>query len=334
MKSNPFTSAIYENIWLKHYGKGQKASKFNFLNGVKFIEGKLPRYYTNIGENYTSGLFYRIDQSKSDYEGKVCVIFDVPEYLHSKLNLDCSNLKILKIQQYKGLYVNLKNYKSLDEVIFNCYNSGKSRYNFRRSLKQLHKNHDISKKMFFGQISEDEYIGLIHEFKRILETRFTALNTHNTVLPMWDFYKEVLFPLINDKHVALFVIYDAEQPIAMSFNFVYGDNLVVALRTFDIKYNRIGLGNIEIYYLIEWCLENNINILDFSKGESDYKERWCDTEYRYQHHIIYDSKSGKATAVAIFMAYYYRLKQFLRDQNINSRVTKLQFRLKKWNVSD
>ncbi|WP_417370888.1 GNAT family N-acetyltransferase [Gelidibacter japonicus] len=328
MRSNPFTSNIYENIWLRHYGKGRNAHKFKFLEGVKFIKGKWPDQYVNIGENITSGMFYQINQSVTDYKGKCFVVYDVPQYLDSEKTIKSSDIKILKIRQYKGLYVDLVKYNTIDDVILKCYNSSKSRYNFRRAIKQLHENHDITKKMFFGNIEEEEYNSLIHDFERILESRFDAINTHNTVLPMWNFYKEVLFPLINKKLVALFVIYDAGIPIALSFSFAYGDKLVVALRTFDINYSRVGLGNIEIYYLIEWCIENKIEILDFSKGESDYKDRWCDTDYFYEHHIIYDSTSLKAKATARAMATYFNFKQYLRDKNINLMITKWKYKMK------
>ncbi|MCK0124125.1 GNAT family N-acetyltransferase [Gelidibacter sp. F2691] len=331
MRSNPFTSATYESIWLKYYGDGKQVFKFNFLEGVKFIKGKFPGQYVNIGNNYTSGLFYSIDRSKLDYKGKSFVVYDVPEYLHTNVALEATPLKIRKIRQYKGLYVDISKYQSIDDVISNCYNSSKSRYNFRRSVKQLHENHDITQRMFWGNIDIEEYNLLIRDFERILETRFDALNTHNTVLPMWDFYKEVLFPLINHKQVALFVMYDKGAPIAMSFSFVYDDILVVALRKFDISYSRIGLGNIEIYNLIQWCLEHKIRILDFSKGESDYKDRWCDSTYVYHHHIIYDSTSLKAKLSANSTANFYKFKQYLRDRNINSLVTKRTYKLKHLN---
>jgi len=328
MKSNPFSSSTYENIWLNHYGNGQQSQHFKFIDGVKFIKGNKPSQFVNIGKNFTNGMFYQINDKANDYKGKSFVVYDVPNYIKTDDGFQSLDIGVLKLKQYKGLYVDIAQYNAIDEVVLKCYSSSKSRYNFRRSVKQLNEKYEITKKMFFGDIQREEYDQLINDFQRILEIRFDAKNTHNTVLPMWDFYKEVLFPLINEKRVALFVIYDSGKPIAMSFNFAYDDNMAVAMRTFDISYSRMGLGNIEIYYLIEWCIENKIKILDFSKGESDYKERWCDTEYLYEHHIIYDSNSLKAKTTAKAVASFYNFKQFLRDKNINSLVTKWKYRLK------
>ncbi|MEM9679883.1 MAG: GNAT family N-acetyltransferase [Bacteroidota bacterium] len=328
MKHNPFASEIYRDIWLKHYNNGHKGISFKFLKGVHCI--KDGKRYVNVGKNFTNGMFYAIDDNVTDYKGKTIVVYDVPKYFKTTDLSGNSPLKCIKVRQYKGLYVDVSKYKTLDELLVEKFKKSKSRYNFRSSVKKLEKNYDISQQVFFGDIEKEAYDELIQQFKRILETRFDNISTHNTVLPMWDFYKEVLFPMILEKQVALNVMYDGEIPIAMSFSFVYDDDtFVVALRTFDMNYYKEGLGNIEIYRLIEWCMNNGITTLDFSKGQSDYKERWCDVEYTYEHHIIYDSKSLKASLSAKTIANTFRLKQYLRDKKVNIMITKAIYKVKK-----
>lgn len=323
MRSNPFNTDSYENVWLKHYGGGQKAQKFKFLNGVKFIKGKLSGQFTNIGGNYTSGLFYEINKNEFDYKNKSFFIYDVPQYLDSS-QIENGDLKVIKLRQYKGFYVDIQQYKTMDEVLLKCFNSSKSRYNFKRTMKQFNEQHTVSCKMFLGQIDSDEYEELMDQFETMMKARFEGLEEENTLLPMWDFYKDLLFLLINEKKVGLFVVYSDNAPAAMSINFLYDDNLVVATRTFDIDYFKLGIGNTEIYYLIEWCIENEINILDFSKGERDYKKRWCDNEYYFERHIIYDSSSIKAKTTAKAVVGFHNFKQYLRDKKINLLVHKLK----------
>lgn len=243
--------------------------------------------------------------------------------------MDCGqieddDLKVIKLRQYKGFYVNVQQYTSIDEVLLKCFNSSKSRYNFKRTLKQFNEQHVVSSKMFLGTIDSIEYKDLMDQFETMMLARFEDLEAENTLLPMWDFYKDLLFPLINEGKVGLFVVYSDNIPAAMSINFLYDDNLVVATRTFDINYFRLGIGNTEIYYLIEWCIENQIKILDFSKGERDYKKRWCDNEYYFERHIIYDSNSIKAKTTAKAVEGFHNFKQYLRDKKINLIVHKIK----------
>ena len=323
MRFNPFNSPTYEKIWLNHYGEGKNKFKFNFLTGVSFIKGSWPNQYINIGGNYTSGLFYKIDKNILDYKNKLFVIYDVPQYLQSKQISEDDELRLIKLKLYKGYYVNIQQYSTIEEVVSKRFNSSKSRYNFRRTLKQFNEKYDVSSKMFLGEINLLEYNKLMGQFVKMMEARFNDLDTENTLLPMWDFYQDLLFPLINESKVGLFVIYSNNIPVAMSINFVYDDNLVVATRTFDINYFRLGIGNNEIYYLIDWCIKNKINFLDFSKGERDYKKRWCDTEYYYERHIIYDTNSIKAKVCAKTIESIHNFKQYLRDKKVNLLIHKI-----------
>ena len=107
----------------------------------------------------------------------------MPQYLDSE-NIETPDLKVQSLKHYKGFYVNVEQYKIIDDVVSKCYNSSKSIYNFRRSLMQLNENHDISFKMFLGNIERTEDDFLMTNFQRILEIRFESLGVHNTLLPM------------------------------------------------------------------------------------------------------------------------------------------------------
>ena len=60
------------------------------------------------------------------------------------------------------------------------------------------------------------------------------------------------------------------------------DTLFDAITVFDIDYSKFHLGSITIMKLIEWCIENEIKILDFSKGYFEYKRRWCTKIYDFE----------------------------------------------------
>ncbi|RKE95294.1 GNAT family N-acetyltransferase [Ichthyenterobacterium magnum] len=323
MNSNPFTSSTFETTWSKYYDKKKKAVAFNFVNGVKFI--KTPFFlFKNIGKNFTNGITYSINNSAIDYKNKAILLYDVPDYFLLN-NKNPINISIKKVRQYKGFYADLSKFKNIDDVLAAYFNSSKSRYNFRRSLKQLDEKLQISYKVYFGAISKEDYNKEMSAFKELLGKRFDEKNTFNTVLPMWDFYQELIYPLILEKKVVFNVVYNSNVPIAMSINFLNNDVLMVSIRTFDVDFNKMNIGNIEIYKLLEWSLDNGIKKLDFSKGESYYKKRWTDTAYFYYHHIVYDKKSPSAILVANGVVMYFKFKQFLRDKNVNALYTKLKY---------
>jgi len=329
MVNNPFASKTYENTWLKHFNNDAKrVHEFDFIKNVRFIKHKWFPYYENIGKNLTNGMLYELDGNKDDFKGKSLIVYDVPNYI--LIDYDIKNsIKLKKIKQYEGCYGDISALITSEDIINNYFKSSKSKYNFKRSLRQLNEKLDASYKVYFGEISKDLYLQEMRAFKKLLSKRFDGKNTFNTVLPMWDFYEELIYPLIIKKKVALNVIYNEVQPIAMSINFIYDSSLAVAIRTFDIDYNKFNIGNIEIYKLIEWSVSNNLKTLDFSKGKGGYKERWTDTDYFYDFHILYDSRSISAVIIANYLAFYFKLKQYLRDKNVNGGYLKLKHLIKK-----
>lgn len=314
--SSPFTSETYENIWKAHYCKGEEVVSFDFIKGAKFIKkGSLP-LFINLGSNFTNGMTYTIDESANDFQSKVALIHDV--HTRDAISYESTErFKLIKIAQYPGCYADISSYKTSDDILSACFNSSKSKYNFRRSLKLLEEGKDIAYKTYYGDIEKETYQHEMQFFKELLSRRFDDKNTHNTVLPMWDFYEELIYPMIQDKQVALNVIYDRAQPIAMSINFIDDNTLIIAMRTFDIDYNKMNIGNIEVYKLLEWSIKNGIKTLDFSKGIAEYKKRWTNDMYEFHHHILYDSKSILATTIAKSLAHFFTFKQYLRDKNVN-----------------
>ncbi|WP_347925805.1 GNAT family N-acetyltransferase [Pontimicrobium sp. SW4] len=328
MISNPFTSQTYGSIWTKHFSNDEEINSFDAVNGVKFVKDKRFPFYVNVGKNQTNGMTYQLDSTASNFKNKTVLIHDVLSYLQEEQNTKNSRIKVKIIPQYKGLYANLSEVKSIDEVMVSCFSS-KSRSRFRGRIRQIETNFNISQKVYFGDIDKADYLEKMDVLKSFIVSRFEQRNEHNSVVPLWGFYVDLIYPLILEKKVVFNVINDGEVPIAMSINFVYDDMVAIAIRSFDISHYKYNIGNLEIYKLIEWCIDNNINILDFSKGKADYKDRWSDKLYAFECHVIYDSKSLISILTANSISFLYRTKQYLRDKNINLWYTKVKFKIKK-----
>ena len=124
---------------------------------------------------------------------------------------------------------------------------------------------DIKYKMFWGDISKEEYDYVFNHFKQLLTKRFLDKQTVNNNLNSdeWDFYYDVAYPMILEKKASLFVIYHDAKPIGVTLNYLSEEILFDAITVFDIDYAKFHLGSINIMKLIEWCLERNFMALDF-----------------------------------------------------------------------
>tara|TARA_R110000737_G_scaffold341976_1_gene366343 strand:- start:27 stop:530 length:504 start_codon:yes stop_codon:yes gene_type:complete len=69
---------------------------------------------------------------------------------------------------------------------------------------------------------------------------------------------------------------------------------------------------------LEWFIKNNIKIIDFNKGNIEYKKRWANNEYHFEYHFFY-SKSNILSRLKVLRALsILKLKQVLRNGNINT----------------
>lgn len=317
--NNSFTSTIFQEIWKKHFTSTKPILKFHFIEGVNFYKTSLKCVLFNIGKNLTKGNYYTIKNAE-DYKGKVFIIYDVPSHTKMPNHFeDVNKLKLYKANQYPGFLIELGKYANVEAYIQATFSS-QTGTKLRRYTKRLEICFDISTKMFYGDIDRKEYAALFEDFMGLLKRRFSDKQVvNNNMRPSeWMFYKEVAYPLILAKKASLFVLYDNNVPIAISYNYNFDNTLVEAITVFDIDYMKFNIGFIKNLKLLSWCYDNNIKKLDFSKGYFDYKKRMCSLEYNFEYHILYDNKSIKARILAFLYYNFYEVKFFLRKKGINT----------------
>jgi hypothetical protein len=286
----------------------------------------------NIGKNLTKGNYYTIKNAK-DYAGKVFIIYDVPS--HTKMPNhaeDANRLKLYKASQYPGFLIELNKFSSIEAYIKATF-SKDTGTKLRRYKKRLEICFDITSKMFFGNIDRNEYDALFEDFMGLLQRRYSYKQiVNNNMQPLeWMFYKEVAYPLILAKKASLFVLYDNNVPVAITYNYNFNTTLVEAMTVFDIDYMKFNIGYLNNLKLLGWCYDNNIEILDFSKGYFDYKKRMCSLEYHFEYHILYDSKSIKARVLAFLYYNFYEVKFCLRKKGLNTKFHKLTYFISRGN---
>jgi len=332
MKNNPFTSKEFTSIWSKYFNNSIPNRTFNFIEGLLFTKNKYLPLYINIGKNLTNGLSYKLKINESDYKNKVFFIYDIPGYLNIS-NPKLGTLKLKAINQYKGYLANLDDYTNLHDYIGDNFSS-KSRGVFKKSAKKLEDSFNIKYKMYYGNnITKDEYDFIFDNFNRLLKKRYNEkqINNHYLSEKKWEYLKELVYPMVISKKATLFVIFDGNTPITISVNYIAENIDFGALTVFDTDYSKFNIGFIDIMKHLEWCIENNIQIFDFSKGDFDYKKRWGNKIYNFEYHLLYDSSSIIATLIAAFLAKYFTFKQILRNNNTHTRFHEMIFFLKKNN---
>lgn len=324
---NPFISSSFVTIWSKHFNKGQKGFQFNSFLGISFYKALFFPLHLNIGKNFTKGVVYKLNHSElSELKGKVCLIYDVPNHNYAPKTEENAGIRQFRIPQYQGFLIKLDSYKDLNDYIDQTFKS-KSKYNLRRSYRQLEQEFSISYKTFFGSISKEEYDFLFDKFRSLLVERYKkkGITNNNLKSKEWDFYTDVAYSLINEKKAILFVMYDKEKPIAITFSYCSGTTLYNAIPAFDINYGKYSPGSISILKLIEWCMYNGLETFDFSKGYFDYKKRWSDTNYWYEYHIYYDANNPFTVLIAFLIKKHFQTKRWLRSLNFDEKLHRFSF---------
>ena len=330
MKGNPFLSDTFTSIWSKHFNKSKRIYSFNFIHQLHFFKHPWLPLYLNIGKNHTKGISYSLTLNNiRDLKKKVLIIYDVPTYFDLNLNAIDKKVKLTKIKQYPGFLVELDNYPKFEQYFIASF-SKSSRYKLNKYKKRLESCFNISYKMYCGQMDRGTYDNIFKEFRNLLIKRFNDKGTTNNNLhpKEWDFYHEVAFPLILEKKAALYVIYNNNTPIGVTLNYLSNTAVFDAITVFDIDYEKFHLGSVTVLKLIEWSIDNGYRYFDFSKGYFDYKKRWASKEYNFEYHLYYDHKSIRAKIIATFISRYFKLKNYLRNRNINTKLHNLTFWLK------
>ncbi|MBM1106753.1 GNAT family N-acetyltransferase [Aurantibacter crassamenti] len=328
---NPFLSDTFSSVFLRHFNESEAGIKFDFIEHLRFTKNNTSIVLKNVGATFTKGINYSLSNKKADdYKGKVFLIYDVPTYFNSVSNTSDENLGFYASKQYPGFLINLETFKDLSQYMATTF-SKSSRYKLNKYKKRFEQCFDIEYRMYYGDISKSEYDAIFKSFESLLRKRFDDKEVENNNLrpEEWNFYYEVVYPMILENKASLFVIYDSGKPIGVTLNYFSDSVLFDAITVFDIDYSKFHLGSITIMKLIEWSIENNLKVFDFSKGYFDYKTRWSNKIYDFEYHIYYDKKSYKARITAFYLKKFYDFKQYLRDKKLNEKIHKVTYRLKR-----
>lgn len=328
IKSTPFSTSIFQKIWKNHFIPNIDTKRFKFISGINFYKNNFLPIYFNVGRNLTKGNSYEICDH-NDYKRKTFIIYDVLTHVKRPNSISLKGIGRLKSVQYPGFLIDLNTFDDINDYMLKTF-SKNTRMKMRKFDKRLSNCFNISQKMFFGHIEKHEYDIIFEDFMHLLKKRYSEKRvTYNNMQPSeWNFYKEVAYPLILQKKASLFVIYNNETPIAITYNYHSPDKVTDAITVFDTDYSKFNIGYVNNLKLLNWCFKNGIKSLDFSKGYFDYKKRMCTLEYNFEYHILYDKRSIRARSIAYFYYHFLELKKSLRKKKLDVKFHKLTYKLK------
>ncbi|MFP2994587.1 GNAT family N-acetyltransferase [Spongiivirga sp. MCCC 1A20706] len=326
LRNNPFTSLEFTDIWVKHYNKNLPSKSFEAIKDVTFVKSSWLPLYINVGKNLTNAISYRLTDIKiNELRNRVFYVYDVPGYLNDEFGKN-SPLKVKRVRQYKGYLCDLQGYDSLSDYISDNFKS-KSRRLFFKNKEKLEICFNIRYQMFFGDnITRETYDEIFHHFYKLLQKRYTQkrISNHYLSTEKWEYLREVVYPLILSKKANLFVTFNEDTPITISLNYISEEIAFGALTVFDTDYEKFNIGFIDIMKHIEWYIENEIRIFDFSKGDFDYKKRWGNLIYDFEYHILY-RKSVISSSIANVLSILLKTKQYLREKNLHTLFHRITF---------
>lgn len=285
-----------------------------YCNADLFLNDELSELYVpNVTNN--NSIVKNPITSKSTTVSMVTIIKDIPSYLKIQTTDTNKSLGKFSVKQYNGYLVNLVQFNTVTAYI-NTHLSKRNVKNLFAKQNRLHQNHQITYKVFTGDIEKDTYNAIFKVFYVLLKERFKEKKIYNRYLPYWDELQNDCFEKTRSKKASLHVIFDDDKPISITLNYHLNNITFSHIQAYDIAYSQYNLGDISMYKNLEWCFLNGKTIFDVSVGKTDYKTKWCNETYKLEYHIFYK----KNRVLPFLLAYATKLelitKQFLRDKNL------------------
>ncbi|WP_108244250.1 GNAT family N-acetyltransferase [Muricauda brasiliensis] len=238
----------------------------------------------------------------------------VPSYFTVDQLFSCN---IRTVDQYNwGYSIDLSNCSSIDDYLSSQFKS-KPRSIIRRYVNRLETCFPISYKLYHGELEKEIYNTVFDALRNMIQARFREREDTHKEMWRWEELKQNTYQQILNKQASLFVIYDGTKPIEISLNYHLGPVLFSSVSSYDLDYGKFGLGHVEIYKQLEWCLSNGYKLFEMGVGGMDYKRKWSNHIYQFSHWIITPKENLFLGLVGKIELWKIRLKEYLKSKKVN-----------------
>jgi len=215
-----------------------------------------------------------------------------------------------------GHSIDLNEVSSVDQYMESQFKS-KPRSIIKRYIKRLELCFPISYKYHYGEMDYKDYEKIFDALHKMISDRFVQRKESHMEVWRWDELKKDTYGLICSKQASFFVIYDVDLPIEISLNYHLNKVLFSSISSFDIDYAKFGLGHVEIYKQLEWCLQHGYTRFEMGVGGMDYKRRWSNRIYRFNHWILIPQRPLFSKWIAWAEHKRVIVKEFLKAKKLN-----------------
>lgn len=279
-------------------------SNFHF----DFFEKRfIPEYYHGI-----KGIpqeFYQLPYPKNENRNKkITIINCVPPYLSvNEDNLNDSYSCYSKSYRL-GFAMDLSESSSARDYLRNQV--GKKTFKtLRQDLQRLECSYNIRFEIYNGKIEKATYHFLMDKLEGYIKERFKGRK--HLALIRWKEYTDTAFDQIIAKNASLFVLYEKDDPLAISLNYHYKNIFYSAITSFDQNFYRFSLGKQMFVKQIEWCYGRGYRLIDTGWGSLDYKIKFSNAVFRYQTHVLYPKKDYMKKVMAFILSWLLFIKYHL-----------------------
>lgn len=225
-----------------------------------------------------------------------------------------------------GIIINEK--ETLESYLQNIL-STQTRKNVKRFWNRLNQSFNIEIIYYFGHISEETCAFLLSKLHNMVNKRFGNKKNINSFIFNWENNTKNVFSSINNKNASLFVIYSDGIPINITLNYHSHNAILYAeCNGYDQDYYKFGLGHIDNYILLKWCIDNNYKYLDLGNGMMDYKRKWSNSFYKIQYIVHFNNKNAVSKTLASIEIFKIKTKNFFKKIKLDIFIIHLKYFLK------
>lgn len=239
----------------------------------------------------------------------------VPDYFKLNEPPKHYNIKIVP-QDNWGYSIDLTGSSSIDQYLESQFKS-KTRSIIRRYVRRLETCFPITYRLYYGDMDQTDYERVFDALHNMIKARFDQRNETHKEMWRWMELKKNIYNQILQRQASLFVIYDDTIPIEISLNYHLGPVLFSSVSSYDMDYAKFGLGHVEIYKQLEWCINNGYKLFEMGVGGMDYKQKWSNHIYRFNHWIMIPKKSPLIKLIGMMEHYRVVTKEYLKSKKVN-----------------